>query len=607
MKRMLFFPFVMIIYSTSFAQDSHRPQPLRRTSQIPTFTDVTISSGVITEISGTHGAAAADINNDDLVDLYINSQEDYWIPDENYKGNFLFMNNGDGTFSRMDDYAGVQDISSSGHTPMFFDMDRDGDFDLAIGHSRDGLLSRGLFRNDGNASFTQINEFAGFETLGDLGTRSIIVGDLNGDSQMDIQFATFNNLDVEGYIGDGTGLFSRDTSLNDNFRSIQGMTAGDIDNDGDLDVFMGNYDTDDGIGYYQNDGSGRFTRVMGSGLPDTGFYATVNLSDIDNDGRLDALTISEDVGTADIYRNSDSGFVLLQQIPIEVGCEGGCGGDNGAFGDFDNDGDPDLFLPTGTEKLWLNDGSGAFFGVPNSITNLTFELEDARFPVLLDHDDDGDLDIFVAFHDAPSLLLRNNFNNNNYIRVRLTGPSGEKGGFGSKVSIYRQGHLGDPDHLLGYQEAMASGGYCIQHEPVLHFGLGSISRVDIQAEFIDGTTSSFQDIPSRKTVGIVGDVILSVQDLLPSQFVLEQNFPNPFNPETEIRFSLAREDHVQIRITDLTGREVKVLTDRSYQAGSHVVIWDGSDSFGKSVSSGVYFYRFSTTGFSKVRKMMLLH
>lgn len=93
---------------------------------------------------------------------------------------------------------------------------------------------------------------------------------------------------------------------------------------------------------------------------------------------------------------------------------------------------------------------------------------------------------------------------------------------------------------------------------------------------------------------------------LPVAPSLSQNFPNPFNPTTQIEFSIPNAGPVTLSVYDLLGREVKRLVDSQMEAGKHTVIWDGKDASGRSVASGVYFYAIRAGSFSQSRKMTLL-
>lgn len=92
----------------------------------------------------------------------------------------------------------------------------------------------------------------------------------------------------------------------------------------------------------------------------------------------------------------------------------------------------------------------------------------------------------------------------------------------------------------------------------------------------------------------------------PQGFELLQNFPNPFNPVTEIQFSLAKNGHVTLVVYDLLGREVKSLVSENLTAGSHTVQWDGTDERGLGVAGGVYLYRLSSGEQSSVKKLVLM-
>lgn len=93
---------------------------------------------------------------------------------------------------------------------------------------------------------------------------------------------------------------------------------------------------------------------------------------------------------------------------------------------------------------------------------------------------------------------------------------------------------------------------------------------------------------------------------LPTEFALNQNFPNPFNPETTIAYDLADGGRVELSIYNVMGQQVKQLVSEEQSAGRYRVVWDGSDAIGRSVASGVYFYRLNTTQYNAVRKLMLL-
>ena len=97
---------------------------------------------------------------------------------------------------------------------------------------------------------------------------------------------------------------------------------------------------------------------------------------------------------------------------------------------------------------------------------------------------------------------------------------------------------------------------------------------------------------------------------VPTSFVLYPNVPNPFNPETVIRFALARESLVRLEVFDVVGQRVLVLVGEQLPAGAHQALWDGRGETGEPVSSGVYFCRLQAQHaggeFRQVRRMLLL-
>jgi flagellar hook assembly protein FlgD len=98
----------------------------------------------------------------------------------------------------------------------------------------------------------------------------------------------------------------------------------------------------------------------------------------------------------------------------------------------------------------------------------------------------------------------------------------------------------------------------------------------------------------------------SADDVPVPRTTLHQNYPNPFNPATTISFDLAQPGHVRLDVFDVAGRRVATLVDGVRAAGLSRATWDGRDSHGQPVSSGVYFYRLMAGGTLQTKKMVLL-
>jgi len=90
---------------------------------------------------------------------------------------------------------------------------------------------------------------------------------------------------------------------------------------------------------------------------------------------------------------------------------------------------------------------------------------------------------------------------------------------------------------------------------------------------------------------------------MPTRFVLKDNYPNPFNPETRIEYSVPKQATVTLEVYNTIGQKVRTLVNQTVQAGNHVVTWNGRDDAGRMVSSGVYFYKLHS-GSTQITKRM---
>jgi hypothetical protein len=97
-----------------------------------------------------------------------------------------------------------------------------------------------------------------------------------------------------------------------------------------------------------------------------------------------------------------------------------------------------------------------------------------------------------------------------------------------------------------------------------------------------------------------------VEESKPACFKLERNYPNPFNPETVIKFSLAQDSPVTLKVYNILGQVVTTLVDEVLPAGDHSVVWKGKNGQGRDVASGVFFYRIKAGDFESIQKMTLL-
>jgi hypothetical protein len=124
------------------------------------------------------------------------------------------------------------------------------------------------------------------------------------------------------------------------------------------------------------------------------------------------------------------------------------------------------------------------------------------------------------------------------------------------------------------------------------------------------STVSLKDI---KIAGADGNIIRSLSrtessdiKAIPVNFALQQNFPNPFNPSTEIRFDLPENDHVTLAVYNMMGQKIKTLASRNMTPGYHSIIWNGTNDSGAKVATGMYFYSINTKNFQSIKKMLFL-
>lgn len=144
----------------------------------------------------------------------------------------------------------------------------------------------------------------------------------------------------------------------------------------------------------------------------------------------------------------------------------------------------------------------------------------------------------------------------------------------------------------------------INDELIPHSSQGSYYFVDPDVEAGKRYFYILEDVNLKGEKNQHGPIAVVVSG--PETFELSQNFPNPFNPETKIRFKLPKQAHVVIKIYNILGREVRTLVDEKKEPGFYEVVWDATDNLGRRVSSGVYYYRISAGEFKATKKMLLL-
>ncbi|HFE53826.1 MAG TPA: hypothetical protein ENK07_10295, partial [Bacteroidetes bacterium] len=447
---------------------------------------------------GGHGISFVDVNGDGYPDLYVtNAVRDLELDDL-----FLFNENGTNFDDRTSDYK-LWDPGMS-HGIVAVDVDNDGDLDYFNGDTDKPCR---LYINKGSY-FADETFDRGIQYF-DGGTRGVVAFDLDNDGDMDLYAGNWGD-ENETYINDGTGHFTRvDVGANDpegNDDGTQGVTVADFDNDGDMDIFVAMRGTECRL--FVNDGTGHFHRgesdagVIVDAKTDGGTFA-----DLDNDGDLDLLVVkyhqySGQTVYMNVFRNNGDGTFTDETDVHGIVYDGYMA----AVGDLDNDGDLDIVTAPHKDvvKFYLNDGTGHFNRLENP--GSAPYRGDPRGIALADMDLDGDLDIYIAVKDGDNVLLRNNLDNGNrWLRVAVTGWNGDYGGIGTRLYAYDQGHAGEMSHLVGFREITSASGYVGQSDLVQHFGLGLRDSVDLVARFTDGTRLVLRSVAANQTIHIRGD------------------------------------------------------------------------------------------------------
>ena len=453
------------------------------------FTDITDIAGVGDRGHGK-GVAFADIDNDGDYDLYVSN-----------KGgeNVLYRNQG-GVFVEVSAEAGDR-LGDPGFSmgSCFADYDNDGDQDLYIVKGgRYEIEANRLLRND-NGRFVDVTEKAGVGSK--EFTYSAAFADVDNDGFLDLYLANYGvgarNILYRNN-GDGTFTDVTDSSgVGDRSWSWSAVFS-DVDGDGDQDLYVvnGRYPAGEPNRLYLNRGDGTFQDVSReAGVDDGNWGLGAAFADVDNDGDMD-LFVSNYVGPNKLFINDGTG--VFTDFSEESGLADEGWGKGPSFGDVDHDGDLDLYEGDCklANKMYLNDGSGVFTDVADQIPVLKNETVRTKGTAFVDIDDDGDLDLYVVNWGVSNRLYRNEQNDGNFLKVRLKGTVSNADAVGAKVKVSRNGSL------IGYREVKTQSGFCSQPPLELHFGLPSGGTYRVDVTFPSGITAS-GTYRSGRTVTIV--------------------------------------------------------------------------------------------------------
>jgi hypothetical protein len=420
----------------------------------PAFTKIT--TGLIATDGGdSSGAAWGDFDNDGFPDLFVGNGG---------TKNFLYRNNGDGTFAKLTNAAPAL---VNGYGGSWGDYDNDGNLDLFVADQGINYL----YHNNGDGTFTKVLSFAGATGRTSW---SGSWGDYDRAGWLDLFIsngAGNNNMLLHN---NGDGTFTRITTgaiVNDGGTSI-GAVWQDYDGDGWPDLYVAN---NGGRSFlYQNRRDGTFQRVTTGQLATDSMQAIVaDWGDYDNDGWPD-LAIGG-LGHNFLFRNlSDGTFAKQTDGPFVRDAQSS---EIALWADYDNDGYLDLFSANAGNQnntLYHNNGDGTFAKILTG--SLVNDGGNSAGAAWADYDNDGFLDLFVANWQGsrPNFLYRNNGNTNHWLKVRCVGTASNRAGIGAKVRVHAT--------IRGrntWQLGEISGGTGFGQTTLLaHFGLGDATSVD---------------------------------------------------------------------------------------------------------------------------------
>ncbi|MCK5328656.1 MAG: VCBS repeat-containing protein, partial [Candidatus Latescibacteria bacterium] len=298
-----------------------------------TFVDVAGEAGVGNTVT-KGGIAWGDYDGDGDPDLFA-------VDSNPLKGNVLYRNEGGGRFSDVTSSAGVGAMGNS-KGGVWGDFDNDGDPDLYV--TRSGAQNI-LYRNEGDGVFSDISEKAGVD-VDNEGIGAVWV-DYDNDGWLDLYTV---REPVKLYRNGGDGAFADVTDaagVGDLGGKVENGAWGDYDNDGDADLYVSNREQANVL--FRNEGDGTFVDgTLDAGVPGHSSGTTLSAvwGDYDNDGDLDLYVLeSNGFRTNLLYRNNGSGTFTDVTETAGVGDNGA--GTGAVWGDFDNDGDLDLYVSNG--------------------------------------------------------------------------------------------------------------------------------------------------------------------------------------------------------------------------------------------------------------------
>ena len=419
-----------------------------------------------TDEGQSRGVAWGDVDGDGDLDLYVANTGGQW--------SFLYRNDGGGRFTKLRGHETVRRPANA-EGVSWVDVDNDGRLDLFVAaiDSQPSLLF--VQRDTG---FVRV---AGDPLVAERASTTMgCWADYDGDGWLDVYVVRRDGQDDALFRNTGGGHFARVDAAPFAGSGGEGRACGvgDVDGDGDADLVVANAQQPRFV--LRNDGAMRFTRLEDGPAATTVSYAYgVSLADWDGDGDADLLVTNIDRPNT-LYRNDGRGRFTTDAVPPLTTDSGGASKGH-AWGDWDDDGDLDLFIANGTYRPgmvnWLYWNEGGRW-VRETRGRIATDADTSAGVAAGDYDGDGDLDLFVAnwgSGDEPNALYRNDVARGHWIVVRPEGRRSNRMGIGVRLRVRAT--------LRGRSTTQTrwnypSTGYGSANAPELHVGLGDARVVD---------------------------------------------------------------------------------------------------------------------------------
>jgi len=458
-----------------------------------TFTKIT-SGPIVNDPGFSTSGSWADYDNDGDLDLFVaNGLQATGGPSP--EKNFFYRNDGAGNFTKLTNGPIVTEVDMS-FVGAWGDYNNDGHLDLFVANSLQA--NNDLYRNNGDGTFAKITSGSIVNDGGESGSGAW--ADYDNDGWLDM---IVGNLGERKFLyhNNGNGTFARvfQSVVVTNVGATYNVSWADYDNDGDLDLFVtGDFPGASRNSLYRNDGNGSFTGItQGSLVEEFTFHVVGVWGDYDNDGDLD-LFVTNVQGPSFLFQNSGDGTfrkVTTGEIVSDSGESLGA-----AWGDYDNDGYLDLFVCRGrynaqNNRLWHNNGNGTFTRITEGpVVNDGGHSFGCDWG---DYDNDGFLDLFVANaeHTEKNFLYRNDGNSNSWFKLKLVGTVSNRAAIGAKVRVKTRSNGTD----LWQMREITCGGNLGGKGLIAQFGLGSAATIEtVRIEWPSGTVQELRDVAAKQ-------------------------------------------------------------------------------------------------------------